>query len=760
MPRLIHAFATIAFLASALVLAQVSATEYLDEDEAEEAIEKIGKWAEEYYLHPQPKKLPEMLELMLRLPRFKALDEYDEEEAEDIFIENPEAESRARAAMALALILHETPEHVAKIMEGFGDRGWVEQEFLILMIFLSDTAEGREALEKLTKAPEAERFHRRIEQLLKGPQPGLDDFEHMGVDTCWMIFSVTGDEKTVLRVIDIIEAEKNAEKESGYTIVSGAAWSLRSMAQQERRVREIIAKEIEKRDEEMAAFLRDVLEPKKTPEKPETAPEEKPTWEEPDPVRPEKVKLGRKFSVDVSKYAPGDRIELYAGGPGDSSYRYGGEKSLVFRASRDGTCFFRLDRKKRTLIGVAAQYGERAARAVLLSLTDEELHQLHDLTFRLRERDPDRVLAKLDPEKVHLTIVRVHTEGSLPWATEDSSDCLLPHNRWRYLELPGGSKRWFKGVEHLTALEELVVGEIEQTGDISFLAPLKSLRKLEVRGSAWLTDISVLASLTELRDLDLSNCYNLRDLRPLESLTKLWRLNLEVCSRLRDLRPLAGLANLRSLNLEHCHSLKNIEPLAHIRALECLSLGECRRINDVSALAGAENLRELDLSGTRVKDLSPIAGLTKLDHLNLTSCPAPQDRKALAKVLKGNHLKVLGLPRMITDDDLKLVAATQSQLESLEIWGCELITDISPLAELKSLRRLVFEGCPKVRNISAIGELPQLRWLELQLLQEGIDVRPLVKLRKLERFFIRGPTPPEYYRKLRWCFPKGVLRSG
>jgi hypothetical protein len=93
----------------------------------------------------------------------------------------------------------------------------------------------------------------------------------------------------------------------------------------------------------------------------------------------------------------------------------------------------------------------------------------------------------------------------------------------------------------------------------------------------------------------------------------------------------------------------------------------------------------------------------------------------------------------------------------LEVWGCEDISDISPLANLRSLHELSFGGSPKVTDVSALGELTQLRHLELQLLQRGIDVKPLVKLRSLRKFFLRHPTPSEYYQKLRWCFPRGVL---
>ncbi len=761
MRRFIHAFATIAFLASALAPAKTSATEYLNEDEAEQAMDEIGKWADKYYLKPEPEKIPEMLELMLRLPMFEPVDEYDEEEAEDIFIDNPEAESRARIAMGFAVILHDNPHHIPPLVEDFGERGWVEQEFIILMLAASDTKEGRNALEKLAKAPEAKQFHNRIERILKAPPFRLDDYEHMGIDTIWMIFSVNGDEKAVLHVIDIIEAEQEA-KAQGTEIISGAAWSLSGMAQEHERVRKVIAKEIPRRDEATAAILRKILESKRTREEAQVAQEkkEKPAWEEPAPIRPDTVELGPEFTVEVAGYKPGDQIPLYQDGPGHSSYRYGGEKSLAFRASRDGTCFFRLNGKKRTLIGITTPYGERAARAVLLSLTDQELAYLHDLDFRLREGDRDKILPNLDEEKVHLTIldVCVHKKG-LAWASGDSTNAVLPHNRWRYLELWEDQDISYEGLQHLTALQELVIVNCEQNSDISFLAPLTSLRKLGVSGATFLTDLSALSGLTQLRQLDVSECYNLRKLGPLKNLRQLEWLNLANCFRLRDVRPLANLKSLQYLNLERCESLKNIEPIQGLTRLEYLNILGCEHVKSIAVVKDMKELRTLLMDETRVEGLAPIANHKKLENLGMGWCPAPQDGAVFEKLLRRNRFKVLTLPAMTTDTDLSIVCETQPQLGELDVWGCQQLTDIAPLANLKSLHQLRFGSCPKVTDLGAIGQLVQLRYLDIQIASPVIDVTPLQNLTNLKRLQVMPPLSPEQYRQLTEWFPKSVFSN-
>ncbi len=86
---------------------------------------------------------------------------------------------------------------------------------------------------------------------------------------------------------------------------------------------------------------------------------------------------------------------------------------------------------------------------------------------------------------------------------------------------------------------------------------------------------------------------------------------------------------------------------------------------DLSPLSGLSSLQELWLNGTQVKDLSPIAGLSSLQRLGL------------------NGTKV---------EDLSPLAGFSS-LQSLTLWSTQ-VKDLSPLSGLSSLQTLVLNGTP------------------------------------------------------------------
>ncbi len=102
----------------------------------------------------------------------------------------------------------------------------------------------------------------------------------------------------------------------------------------------------------------------------------------------------------------------------------------------------------------------------------------------------------------------------------------------------------------------------------------------------------------------------------------------------KDLSFLYDLPNLKVLILACNINLKDITPVGSLKNLEYLELFK-NDINDISCLANCTNLLDLNICFNRIKDWTPIHGLTKLERLwiynsNNWSKQYPIDRQIVA----------------------------------------------------------------------------------------------------------------------------------
>ena len=167
----------------------------------------------------------------------------------------------------------------------------------------------------------------------------------------------------------------------------------------------------------------------------------------------------------------------------------------------------------------------------------------------------------------------------------------------------------------------------------------------------------------------------------------------------------------------------DLSPLAGLRSLSHLDLSD-NGLADVAALGGLTGLRELLLGGNALRDLSPLAGLAGLRSLTLsnnglTDIPALSGLSSLRQLwLDGNELEsVRPLRRLRSLIYLHL--------------GDNRIADISPLSSLADLRRLWLPG-NRVEDVSALSGLWSLQRLDLSRNQVR-DVAPLSRLPDLSR---------------------------
>jgi uncharacterized protein YneF (UPF0154 family) len=237
----------------------------------------------------------------------------------------------------------------------------------------------------------------------------------------------------------------------------------------------------------------------------------------------------------------------------------------------------------------------------------------------------------------------------------------------------------------------------------------------------------------DIEHLNIQSCRNITDISPLGALSRLSILNMQACSKVEDISPLTNLKNLKELNLHNCMSLVDLIPLTqmdslrvlhlppattdeklarvliHLPRLEKLSLKECRLITDISSVAGLTNLTHLEMNhGPELVDITPLAGLTRLKVLALKNSGI-QDIKALAKL---------------------------SDLEWLYLSNSKGVNDLSPLKNLTNLSILILDDCKGVRDISVLSNLTNLSILGLRGLEIS-DISTLSSLTQLRHLYLQ-----------------------
>ena len=224
----------------------------------------------------------------------------------------------------------------------------------------------------------------------------------------------------------------------------------------------------------------------------------------------------------------------------------------------------------------------------------------------------------------------------------------------------------FTPLTRLTNLQALWLGDT-QVADLAPLAQLTKLQRLALSCTE-VADAAPLAGLTNLRELphrhagrrrrpartphqpatlDLSGT-PVADAAPLARLTNLQRLDL-AGTRVADARPARtasptsngwtspsprsptsprshGLTDLQQLDLSR-HPGRRPRPARRPHRAATLDLSGTQ-VADLAPLAGLTGLQRLGLSGTQVADLAPLAGLTGLQRLDLAGTQVADLRPA------------------------------------------------------------------------------------------------------------------------------------
>ena len=184
------------------------------------------------------------------------------------------------------------------------------------------------------------------------------------------------------------------------------------------------------------------------------------------------------------------------------------------------------------------------------------------------------------------------------------------------------------------------------------------------------------------------------------------------------------------------NQISDLTPLAGLTNLESLNLSSQREtqdnvrgtplLTDITPLAGLTNLKFLDLSDNQISDLTPLAGLTNLETLQLNNQREPfeiRDRIDYTSLLS-DIAPLAGL--------INLIELNLSENR---------ISDITPLTEMTSLESLLLsnqfehtEGFWRSNLLSDIAPIAGLtNLIVLELSENRInDISPLVNLTNLE----------------------------
>ena len=199
--------------------------------------------------------------------------------------------------------------------------------------------------------------------------------------------------------------------------------------------------------------------------------------------------------------------------------------------------------------------------------------------------------------------------------------------------------------------------------------------------------------------------------------------------------------------------ISDISPLANFTDLQSLDLGETQ-VSDLSPIKNLTNLCSLNLVETPVSDLSSLANLSALQSLAVFDMEVTEIRN-FEIIVKLHNLQSLELGNF-KKSDLELLSDLP-KLQSLTLFESDL-SDIAWLSSLPVLERLELIG-GNVSDITPLANLSALRSLRCHSTRLS-DLSPLANLIYLESLFlgvtsISDISPLKYCTSLRFLYLHG-----
>ncbi len=326
-----------------------------------------------------------------------------------------------------------------------------------------------------------------------------------------------------------------------------------------------------------------------------------------------------------------------------------------------------------------------------------------------------------------------------------------------------------------TGLKKFILQECGDADLAKLCALFPNMEALQVNDGENIRNLAPLAGLKKLQTLGLSGCAA-TDLSPVAGLTGLTTLHVEAA--MSDLSWMEKLVNLTMVTVgsEKFNSLKGLPrlpQLTHIVIsggqpedltpivealpnLKTLALRDMA-LPDLTPLAKLSMLEHLDLYGSTLKDFSPLVGCPKLVKLNYYGTEA-EDYATLGKLinlqeLEGGMSKVRDIAWIVNLPKLKLFSMfneavldfsplAKTHLEFLKLWkmsrGAPM--DLTHVAKIAGLRELEIHDM-EVTNFGALSACTTLQKITVTDVKGAGDLAAIKKLPKLRKVVVDGDMP-------------------
>ena len=186
----------------------------------------------------------------------------------------------------------------------------------------------------------------------------------------------------------------------------------------------------------------------------------------------------------------------------------------------------------------------------------------------------------------------------------------------------------------------------------------------------------------------------------------------------------AAYPGIDGLTIENSKDLTSIAPVAGLKGLRGIKLGDTK-VADLSPLAGLTEMQVLELSGKELgPDLKWMSGMTKLTNIGISAGKALVSFEGIPQLPKLQRIKL----NSAAPADLTPLLALPA-LTSIDFNGCT-IKDLSPLAKLPNLTDLNLYGVT-VSDFGPLSEAPHLKKLTYYA-TKGADYSTLGKLTQIE----------------------------
>ncbi|MEQ9006868.1 MAG: hypothetical protein RLP12_03225, partial [Ekhidna sp.] len=210
----------------------------------------------------------------------------------------------------------------------------------------------------------------------------------------------------------------------------------------------------------------------------------------------------------------------------------------------------------------------------------------------------------------------------------------------------------------------------------------------------------------------------------LEQIVDIDSLNLEGDPYSQDIEPLVALRELRYLNISNT-KIKELEPLRYSMGLETL-LASNSSIENIETLQYFDKLNHLDISKTRVDDITPIGKLNQLAHLNISGTYV-FSFDALSRLNKLTYVN-------LTDTefaDLQLLSGNK-ELSTLLVAQSK-ITSLIPVKHLNNVTELDVSET-QISNLEGLESHPSLQKVSFNRTNVS-DLNPLFEAKKLKKVY-------------------------